>query len=119
MQTGGSLNGKTLHIHGQARFSVGEAVLVFVERLSDGRLVPYGMAQGKFTLVERDGRTIAVRDVRDLAFARRDASGRLVMSPAGPAVPVELDLAELEALIARFSAPALQPSTIDPPRHVR
>jgi len=119
LQTGGSLDGRTLHIHGQARFAVGERVLVFVERLADGRLVPHGMAQGKFTLVERDGRTVAVRDVRDLAFAHREADGRLVLGPAGPAVPVELDLAQLEALIARFAAPALQAPVAEPPRHVR
>ncbi len=118
-QTGGTLHGRTLHIHGQARFTVGEAVLVFAERLPDGRLMPFGMAQGKFTLVERDGRTVAVRDLRDLAFARRGAGGSLVVRADDPPVPVVFDLGELEALIARHATPELAPPAVEAPRHVR
>lgn len=112
LQTGGSLDGRTLLVHGQARFATGEQVLVFVERVHDGRLIPYGMSQGKFTLVARDGRTVAVRDLSELALVTPGRDGAPTIRSGAEVVPSELDLGDLERLIARLSA--LRPAAPEP-----
>ena len=119
LQTGGTLGHRTLQVHGQARFSAGEPVLLFVERLSDGRLMPYGMAQGKFTLTEQGGRTLAVRDLADLSLAVRGPSGRLTFRTDDRQFPVRFDLSELEALIVRYADPAADASPTLELRDVR
>ena len=107
LQTGGTLRGKTLHVHGQAHFAVAEPpVLVFVERLVDGRLMPYGMAQGKFTLEDKGTRVLAVRELNDLTFATGGPGAR-VLGPADPLrFPLRFELSELEGLMARTLAPS-------------
>ncbi len=108
LQTGGTLGGKTLHIHGQAQFTAGESVLLFIERLSDGRLMPFGMAQGKFTLVDKGDRTVAVRALDDLTFAAATIAGPRRLGPADPVrFPVRFELAELETMIVDLVDPAV------------
>jgi len=119
LQTGGTLGERTLHVHGQARFEVGEPVLVFIERVFDGRLIPYGMAQGKFSLIERDGRMVAVRDVSGLAVAGRAPDGTLAIRAGESELPVALDLARLERLIERLATPRLVPPPATEPSRVR
>lgn len=104
-QTGGTLGGKTLHIHGQATFTEGEPVLLFVERLFDGRLMPFGMAQGKFTLQDHGDKMVAVRQLEDLTFAPRGPAGLQLGAPDPVRFPVRFDLDELERMIAALTVP--------------
>jgi hypothetical protein len=49
-QIGGAFAGKTVAVHGSARFSRQERVMVFLEELDSGHLAPVGMFQGKYTV---------------------------------------------------------------------
>jgi len=49
-QAGGSWGKTRTIVHGGARFSVDEQVLLFLENLSSGKTVAVGMKQGKYTL---------------------------------------------------------------------
>ena len=119
LQTGGTLGGKTLHIHGQAQFAKGEPVLLFIERLSDGRLMPFGMAQGKFTLQDHGDRMVAVRELDDLTFAPQGPDGRVLGAADPVRFPVRFELGELERMIAALTTPAaggeLAPPQVDAP----
>ncbi len=114
LQTGGTLNGKTLHIHGQAQFAAGEPVLLFIERLSDGRLMPFGMAQGKFTLQDKGPQTIAVRELDDLTFAPQGPNGRELGAADPVRFPVRFELGELERMIAALTVPEAAPAAAPP-----
>lgn len=50
-QPGGEAAGRRALVHGQASFTEGEAVVVFVERADTGALVVCGMALGKYAVV--------------------------------------------------------------------
>ncbi len=50
-QPGGEAAGRRAVVHGQAAFTAGEQVVVFVERADTGALVVCGMAQGKYAVV--------------------------------------------------------------------
>jgi len=49
-QLGGSWAGIETKGYSSARFSVGEDVLIFLEQLGNGHLVPVGLSQGKYTV---------------------------------------------------------------------
>jgi len=49
-QMGGTWGETRTIVHGGARFSPGEEIILLAEQLGNGRLVPVGMQQGKFTL---------------------------------------------------------------------
>jgi hypothetical protein len=49
-QMGGAWGESSTIVHGGARFSPGEQIILFAEQLGNGRMVPVGMQQGKFTL---------------------------------------------------------------------
>ncbi len=49
-QIGGTWGQARTIVHGGARFSVDENVILFLETLGNGRTVPVGMQQGKYTL---------------------------------------------------------------------
>ena len=49
-QIGGTWGQVRTIVHGGARFSVDENVVLFLEKLGNGRIVPVGMKQGKYTL---------------------------------------------------------------------
>ena len=49
-QMGGTWGETSTVVAGRARFSPGEKILLFAERLGNGRMIPVGMRQGKFTL---------------------------------------------------------------------
>jgi len=58
-QAGGSWGKERTIVHGGARFSVDEDVLLFLETLGNGRTVTVGMKQGKFTLrLDPNSRTL-------------------------------------------------------------
>jgi hypothetical protein len=67
-QLGGAVEGYGTQVPGYARFSVGERVMLFVERADTGRLVVTGLAQGKYTLSDdpKTGVTIAQRGLGGL-----------------------------------------------------
>lgn len=114
LQTGGTLGTKTLHIHGQAQFAQGEPVLLFIERLYDGRLMPFGMAQGKFTLTDHRDGTVAVRTLDDLTFAPQGPNGRQLGAADPVRFPVRFELGELERLIADLTVPWAAPTPVAP-----
>ncbi len=87
-------------VHGYPRFSVGERVLLFLERTDSGRLVVAGLAQGKYTLASDgpEGAVVATRDVGDLAL--RGARPKADAHVAGvPRSHNQLLLTHLESLI--------------------
>ena len=49
-QMGGTWGESETLVHGGARFSAGERVILFAEELGNGRIVSVGMQQGKYTL---------------------------------------------------------------------
>jgi hypothetical protein len=49
-QVGGTWGQARTVVHGSARFSIGEEVVLFLETLGSGRTVTVGMMQGKYTL---------------------------------------------------------------------
>ena len=49
-QIGGTWGESATLVHGGARFSPGEQVILFAEKLGNGRIVSVGMQQGKYTL---------------------------------------------------------------------
>jgi hypothetical protein len=123
-QLGGSLPQEGMIVPGQARFDVGEAVLLFLEvRPRDGTLFTAALWQGKWRLA-RDSRTgvrIAVQQDPDgaqtpLAFALDALASELSMMPgssgAGPLTEVSTeDAAVADPFVfrpaARWSGPAV------------
>ncbi len=67
---GGEVGGMGMLVSGAARFSVGEEVVVFLERRG-AALWTVGMAQGKLHVAVVDGRKVAFRDVAGLGFVTR------------------------------------------------
>ena len=67
-QLGGAVEGYGTQVPGYARFTVGERVMLFLERADTGRLVVTGLAQGKYTLTQdpKSGVTIAQRGLGGL-----------------------------------------------------
>jgi hypothetical protein len=75
-----------LGVPGDARFTVGEEVLIFV-REDSGAHFMVGMAQGKFRILrDRAGRVMAERSFRDLTFLPRSGG-----EPIPSRAPVPLD----------------------------
>lgn len=99
---GGTLGPLTQRVAGEARFSVGEDVVVCLEAVG-GRFVVLGMSLGKFTVTPTPGGLLLRRDITGLEVA-------LVGGPSTPAhalLPAELPLDALRD--AARGAPALAP----------
>ncbi|MCK6571301.1 hypothetical protein L6V77_09395 [Myxococcota bacterium] len=104
-QLGGTLDGLVQTVPGNARFAVGEEVVVFLDK-DEAQPLHYviGMAQGKFA-VQRSGPAVqAMQDTSDLAFVRPGASGALVPVEAGPASPVDGGLEALKRTVRAAAA---------------
>lgn len=73
-------------VPGYARFTVGERVMLFLEPTSTGRLVPTGLAQGKYVLKvdPATGETLAIRDTHDLHLVGNRAQAHLLGAPQDP-----------------------------------
>jgi hypothetical protein len=84
-------------VPGYARFSKGERVVLFLEPTSSGRLVPTGLAQGKYRVIEEGGATLAVRDLGDLHLVGFGPQRHLLGAPQDPN---RLALSVLLAIVA-------------------
>lgn len=95
---------RATHVPGYARFTAGERVMLFLEPTSTGRLVPTGLAQGKYRLKgdPATGETMAYRDLEGLHMAGR---GPVVHLMGAPQDPNRLPLGQLLA-IARGERPS-------------
>ena len=86
-QMGGTLDGATLVVSGDAALSSGEEVVLYLRCAGKPRCHIFGLGLGKYGVrVQPDGRKLAVRDLRGL----KDTSGKKISEE--PALP----LAELE-----------------------
>jgi hypothetical protein len=66
---GGKTEKRGTFIAGAPSFEVGEELLVFLDRKNDrGFRLAIGMAQGKYTVREEDGRKLATRNLAGLSF---------------------------------------------------
>lgn len=104
-QLGGTLDGLVQTVPGNARFVVGEDVVVFLDR-DETQPLHYviGMAQGKFTVSRTAAGLQATQDTTDLAFVRPDPAGALVPVEAGPAAPVDGGLEALRRAVRAADA---------------
>lgn len=107
-QLGGSVgegaHQRATHVPGYARFTAGERVMLFLEPTSTGRLVPTGLAQGKYRLKTdpASGETMAYRDLDGLHMVGRNPVVHLMGAPQDPN---RLTLTQLMA-IARGERPS-------------
>ena len=107
-QIGGSVDGITQSVAGNARLRVGEEVIVFLDR-DQAKPLHYviGMAQGKFAVDRRGAEPRVVRDLEGLSMAA--ASGPTVAdlkaTPKSAPVPEQL-APSLPDFVARVRAAA-------------
>ena len=94
-QLGGEWAGMHMAMPGGARFSVGESMLVMLDRLESGYLAPVGMHQGKFT-VKMDPRLRQKIAVQFQVPNHRDYDHRFVP------LPDEAQAVTLESLETRI-----------------
>ena len=100
-QAAGRGKGVALAIPGDARFAVGEEVVVFLERhpAGDGSWVLTSMAAAKFQVRHGTKGDLAVRDLDGLSFARPGQDG-LVRVDEMARPPATLPLSDLLSRIA-------------------
>lgn len=68
-------------VPGYARFAEGERVVLFLERTDSGRLVPTGLSQGKYRVVDEGGTQWAVRELGDLHLVGNRPAKHLLGAP--------------------------------------
>lgn len=92
-QHGGTLDGVTHAIPGDATFAEGEEVLVFLEpsAVTKGTFILVGMAATKFRIERTGDGPVVIRDVGDLGLARRGPDGVIKATPAQDNAPLSLD----------------------------
>ena len=102
---GGEVGDIGMRVSGTASFRVGEEVLVFLraDPVDAERFQVVGMSQGKYTIDRSGEAPVAVASVAGLAFAQRDASGKLAVEER----PGDDRALPLATLVARVKA-ALQ-----------
>lgn len=104
-ETGGRVRGGSEWLYGNPEYHVGEQVLVFVERSSDGSLTTTSLAMGKFSLTENaDGTLSAVRALGEGASVFDPVSGRLSDAPDQEVYDLDGLRDELRNAAARFAA---------------
>lgn len=99
---GGQTDTRGTFIAGAPTFEVGEELLVFLDRQNDrGFRLAIGMAQGKYTVREEDGRKLATRNLAGLRFV--DPATNEVSEADEPeqAVPLEDLLKTIKGHVAR------------------
>lgn len=100
-QSGGELDGVAMFIPGDASFSPGEDVVVFLEPhpLVANEWVLVAMSAAKFTVQPSDDGPILMRDISGLTFARPGDDG--VIRPGDSRPPSTLPLNELVRTLER------------------
>jgi hypothetical protein len=85
-QIGGTVDGITQSVVGDAKMRAQEEVFLFLDR-DEAQPLHYmiGMAQGKFAIDRTGPIPAVVRDVKGLAFAQPGADGRQIISEKPPA----------------------------------
>ncbi|MCB9526232.1 MAG: hypothetical protein H6702_23040 [Myxococcales bacterium] len=104
-QLGGTVDGITQSIVGNARLRADEEVVLFLDYDTEkGLHYVVGMAQGKFAVDRREGPAVVARDLAGLALADLDKGGvtGLQHPKAGPQKGPELDAfkARIKAALA-------------------
>ncbi len=108
MQPGGVVGDVGQKVHGAASFTLGDEVVVFLERRGD-RFSVVGMAQGRFS-VDRSGPEAMVRGGEETLHLVDAKTHQPVEAPVQP-----MSLARLEALV-RESLTAVTPEPTSPKR---
>lgn len=98
-QLGGTLDGRTLHVSGTSSFTVGEEVVVFLERGGDS-LVEMGVGAGKYSILRERGTASVERRLGRAAFAIVDGRKAVGVPPPPPTGPEPL--AVFEARIGAY-----------------
>jgi hypothetical protein len=106
MQPGGVVGEVGQKVHGVATFSLGDEVVVFLERRGD-RFTVTGLAQGRL-YVDRSGPEVVVRGGEEALFLIDAKTHQPVPAPVQP-----MSLARLEALLQQ-SLPAVAPEPTSP-----
>lgn len=114
MQPGGIVGELGQKVHGAARFTPGEEVVVFLEPRGD-RFTVAGMSQGAFH-VERssDGKTAFARQLLDEALLLDPVTRQPIAGPR-EILTVEALKARVLAAARASTAPALPPASTKPP----
>lgn len=114
---GGEVDGLGMKVSGEARFTPGEQVVVFLgaDRDSPALYRVVGMSQGKFRVhQEPEGRWVATPSLEGLAFAKRGADGVLRVSE-DPQAADRIPLDELRRRVLHALEPA--PPSVPVPVH--
>ncbi len=104
-QPGGAVGERRQHVHGQARFAVGERVVLFVERADTGQLVVCGLSLGKYTVTEVPAGLIARRT--PFGLTRLDRPLRFAGVPDEDAMPLGVLRARVRGLVDVRPAPSV------------
>ncbi|MDP1828412.1 MAG: hypothetical protein Q8L48_34400 [Archangium sp.] len=112
MQPGGVVGEVGQLVHGTARFTVGEDVVVFLEPRGDRFLVT-GMLQGKFKVeTSSDGKAVFARQELEGEALLVDPATRQAVQP--PAVVLPIDTLRAQVLAASGAKAPTEPTTPGP-----
>jgi hypothetical protein len=101
-QPGGEVGKVGQGVAGVATFAPGEDCVLFLEPATDeaGTWVVRGLAAGKISVTDRQGRAVAVRDLSGLAFAKPGPADRVrLLQPEAELGPPEQLLARVRRAI--------------------
>ncbi len=113
---GGEVGDIGMRVAGVARFEVGEEVLLFLrdDPMQANHFQVIGMSQGKYRIDRSGPSVLAVPSVEGLAFATRDATGKMKVGEGGAvnltAVPLVDLIAQVKASLRTAAATPTAPS---------
>ncbi len=107
-QPGGAIGKWRAAVEGEARFRLGEEVVLFLQPFPGVKdeFVLEGMSATKFTVVATKTGPVVTRTLAGLALARPDARGVIRPSAHPPMAPSTMPLAELLRAVRQGSRPA-------------
>ncbi len=112
MQPGGVVGEIGQMVHGTAKFTVGEDVVVFLEPRGD-RFLLTGMLQGKFKVeTSSDGKAVFARQASEGDALLVDPKTRQAVNP--PAVVLPIDTLRAQVLAASGARAPVEPTTPGP-----
>jgi hypothetical protein len=112
MQPGGIVGEVGQQVHGTARFTVGEDVVVFLEPRGDRYLLT-GMLQGKFKVeTSSDGKAVFARQALEGDALLIDPATRQAVQPFAVVLP--LDTLRAQVLAASGATAPVEPTTPGP-----